>query len=119
MGGSREIINAKDIVSELRKQFSYVSEDTFDKKSFKEQVRFMHDHHILISPHGAQLSSVCFMRPCSALLEIFPKYYWVPGALNTLARDAGLFAAYLYLSEHNSPYLETTHSGSKRPEAKE
>merc|ERR1712224_196689 len=115
--GSREIENEKEIGAALRKRFASVCAVTFDNKTFNDQVQYMHDHHIIISPHGAQLSSVCFMRPCSALLEIFPKYYWIPGSLNTLARDAGLFASWLYLSDAPSPLKETDSVGIKQRRA--
>jgi hypothetical protein len=44
---------------------------------FQQQALEMHQSDIIISPHGAQLTNLAFIRPCTAVLELFPKGYYL------------------------------------------
>ena len=52
------------------------------------QAQVMHNADIVISPHGAQLTNAVFVRPCTAVLELFPRYYYYPKK-GPLAMEAG------------------------------
>ena len=65
----------------------------------------MYSHDVVVSVHGAQMTSVPFMPPCGVVLELLPKFYFLPGLYGKLARDAGLLASQGYLSE-TDPLLE-------------
>ena len=48
-----------------------------ENKTFVEQIQLLKDIDILLTPHGAALTSSIFLPPCSSFLEIFPNgYYW-------------------------------------------
>lgn len=94
---SRGIINAATLIRQLQ-QYGHVTETNFDGESFLDQVRFMHSHDLLISPHGAQLTLLPFMTECSGVLEIFPRGYFMPYFFGNLAVDSGLIHMWLYMS---------------------
>jgi Glycosyltransferase 61 len=68
-------------------------------RSFAEQVSVLANTDLLISPHGAQLTGLAFLpSPCSAVLEIFPRGYWIPKFFGSLAATSGVHQhACLYL----------------------
>lgn len=68
----------------------------FEGKSFQEQVSFMMKTDILVSPHGAQLSSINFMQECGGVFEVFPRGYFWPQFFGPLAATSGLFHGYGY-----------------------
>ncbi|GFH59619.1 hypothetical protein CTEN210_16095 [Chaetoceros tenuissimus] len=45
--------------------------------SLQTQANTMHTADIIISPHGAQLTNLAFIRPCTAVLELFPRGYYL------------------------------------------
>lgn len=45
--------------------------------SLETQANTMHSSDIIISPHGAQLTNLAFVRPCTAVLELFPRGYYL------------------------------------------
>ena len=50
----------------------------FENSTFQEQVDFYSQLDVAVSPHGAQLTGIMFMTPCSAVLELFPDKYYMP-----------------------------------------
>lgn len=54
------------------------------------QLQMMRDHDIIISPHGNQLSSLGFAPECAAMLEIYPRYFAIPGYFLPWAVNAGI-----------------------------
>ncbi len=57
----------------------------------------MAQQDLIISPHGAQLTNMVFMRgKCSALLELYPLNYFFDGFFPSLVRSTGAAAFYLY-----------------------
>ncbi len=62
----------------------------FEKKTFLTQVQEMNDADIVISIHGAQLTNVIFMKPCSVVIEIMPWLYDVPSAFDQFTRSSDI-----------------------------
>lgn len=92
----------------------------FKNKTFLEQVDFFAKTDIVISPHGAQLTGIPFMPDCGAVLELFPKGYYLPAFFGTLANVSNLNHAFLYLSEVDgkSEYSKFAASKETRLEAR-
>jgi hypothetical protein len=62
--------------------------------TFTDQVTFFHDHDIIVGPHGAQLTSLPFMRRCGAVIELFHQYY-LPHFFGSLATSSRLHHGYI------------------------
>ena len=45
--------------------------------SLKNQALEFHRADVVISPHGAQLANLAFIRPCTTVLELFPIQYYL------------------------------------------
>ncbi|KAH8052590.1 DUF563-containing protein [Aureococcus anophagefferens] len=60
------------------------------------QAAWVHAADVVVSPHGAQLSNLVFARRCTAVLELFPRHFYMPGFYLALALQAGAvpFAGY-------------------------
>jgi len=69
---------------------------SMDGKDFTEQVQLMADTDILISPHGAQLTSMPFLPKCAHVYEIFPMGYLTPKFYGSLAASRALNYNYIY-----------------------
>jgi hypothetical protein len=52
-----------------------------------KQARLFHSADIIISSHGAQLTNLAFIRPCTVVVEIFPYAYYM-GFFQTLVLAA-------------------------------
>jgi hypothetical protein len=63
--------------------------DSFEGKSFEEQVEYMASTDILLSPHGAQLTSIPFLPACASVTEFFPVGYYCPEFFGSLAAASG------------------------------
>jgi Glycosyltransferase 61 len=88
---TRRILNVDEIKERLQSNIkAEVRVIEFEERSYEDQVRFMAETDILISPHGAQLTSIFFLPTCASVVEIFPKGYWVPHFFGSLAHGAGL-----------------------------
>ena len=68
----------------------------FEGADFLDQIAFMMQTDVLISPHGAQLTSINFMPSSGGLFEIFPPGYWFPHFFGPLAASSGLSHGYVY-----------------------
>lgn len=83
---SRAILNVNTLVRELERHYKHskVEVATFDseyeltKKSdtLANQAAWFADKDLIIMAHGAAMSNVIFMRPGTAILELFPRYYF-------------------------------------------
>lgn len=56
--------------------------------ALNEQAMEIHNADIIISPHGAQLTNLAFIYPCTAVLELFPRGYYL-GYFQPLVLSAG------------------------------
>ena len=56
------------------------------------QAAWVHAADVVVSPHGAQLSNLVFARRCTAVLELFPRHFYMPGFYLALALQAGAVA---------------------------
>jgi hypothetical protein len=98
--GSRELVNHKEIVSQLEALDSVqVRYQTFEGVSFEDQVDFFSSHDIVVSPHGAQLTGVWLMPTCGSVLELLPSHYHCHFFFGSLSAGANLTSAYIYLSD--------------------
>ena len=50
---------------------------SFNKYTLYEQAYLMHHTDIIYSPHGAQLSNLMYIRPCTVSVEFFPQAYYM------------------------------------------
>lgn len=50
---------------------------SFNTYSLQEQAYCMHHADIIYSPHGAQLSNLMYVRPCTVSVEFFPRAYYL------------------------------------------
>jgi hypothetical protein len=56
-----------------------------------EQILFFHHHDIIISPHGAQITGIPFMKsPCSIIIELFPKGYYISYYFGSLESSSNI-----------------------------
>ena len=113
MGTYRRLLNADAWLGQIARvmharHYSLSYMDSFDRMSFLEQAQWVHQQDILVSPHGAQNINFLFARPCTAILEIYPKGYYLPGEYLQLARAVGAVVFSAYDGEH--PYAETAAS---------
>jgi hypothetical protein len=70
----------------------------FEKKSFHQQAKIMRSSDIFINVHGAAMTNIVFLKPCSIVIEIFPWSYHSPEYYSGLAKRAGLI--YYEWQEH-------------------
>lgn len=75
---------------------SFVSVYYLKKTSYTDQVKFMSETDILISRHGAQLTSLAVMPKCGSVLELFPVGYYTPKFFGSLAA--------ISLHDHHTAY---------------
>jgi hypothetical protein len=84
---------------------SMVSVESFENKSFYEQVQAARNADVLIAIHGAGLINMAFMRPCSIVLEIFHWGYNEVDYFKGLAHSAGLIREHWVEGYNNVEYL--------------
>jgi len=77
----------------------------FEGMTFEEQVNTFANSDILLSPHGAQLTSIPFMPRCSSVIEVLPRGYDWNKFFGTLAALSGVNHSYIYLGKN--PVKET------------
>lgn len=95
--GNRSLLNVEILQSRLSHQTGCpVDIVYFENKTFLEQITFMMQTDILLTPHGAQLTSINFMPACGGVLEFFPPGFWYPHFFGPLAASSGLTHGYIY-----------------------
>ena len=104
-GQKRSILNANAMLKTLQDTFPrhQVVLRYFENSTFQEQVDFYSQLDVAVSPHGAQLTGIMFMTPCSAVLELFPDKYYTPFYMSSLAHLFGLVHANWYVSDGDVP----------------
>jgi len=88
-----------DVWKSLLQPLMVTEVPSMDGKSFAEQVQIMADTDLLISPHGAQLTSIPFLPACAMVIELFPVGYIIPEFFGSLAVSSGHTHRYLYPSK--------------------
>tara|TARA_Y100000389_G_scaffold194074_1_gene223620 strand:- start:198 stop:1088 length:891 start_codon:yes stop_codon:yes gene_type:complete len=81
---NRILLNSKELCDKIKEKFGIPVDITFfEDKSFEYQTEFFNDHKIIISPHGAQLSSIPFSQDDSLIIECaheeWHPYHYFPG----------------------------------------
>eukprot|EP00977_Amphora_coffeiformis_P029050 scaffold38424_cov168-Amphora_coffeaeformis.AAC.1 len=102
----RNILNWEQLKDALD-SIGRVSVDYFEGKTFRDQIDFMINTDILVSPHGAQLASLPFAPPCASVLEIFPTGYYEPAFFGTLAASSGVSHSFVYLGTNRTVEVTT------------
>ena len=92
---SRFMYNVPRLKQLLGDQFT-IREAYFENKNFSEQLRFMSDVDILVSPDGAQMTSLVVLPPCARVLEVFPVGYLWKNFFGSLAATVGVDLSYIY-----------------------
>ena len=69
----------------------------FEDMTFQDQVRFLSQTDVLVSPHGAQLTGIPLLPNCASVLELFPTGYLIPQYFGSLAAVAGVKHSYMYM----------------------
>jgi len=98
--GTRRLIGAHNISSLLQDVFDLPYRPPvffLDDLSFEEQVEAFNSIDIMLSPHGAQLTSVLFMARCSSIIEVLPHAYDWNDYYGTMAALSGVNHSYIYL----------------------
>ena len=98
----RFLTNSLDMESMLRMTGALIRVENLDELTFSEQVELMSSTDLLISPHGAGLTNIIFMQQERAVIELFPSKLWYYELYGKIARNAGLFYAYV-LGEETQP----------------
>jgi hypothetical protein len=100
---TRHIINSREILDSLGSHIGLdykVPEIFLERKALKQQVETLSNIDILITPHGAQETSIVFMPHCGQVLEILPENYYYANFFGTLAATAGLGHLVLYVAQN-------------------
>jgi Glycosyltransferase 61 len=104
----RYLLNANELVASIEHTFPGQSVPIvyFETKTMLEQAKFFMETDIVISPHGAQLTGIAFLKNCSTLIELFPKNYLPADFFGSLAASVGVDHRYFYLAD-NSDKIES------------
>lgn len=88
----RKLLNAKDIMgtSKIGNKSLVMSLFTFSDKNIADQVALMRGVDVLVAVHGAGLTNIAWLKPCSILVEVFPYGYYLPYYFGPLAEKVGV-----------------------------
>jgi Glycosyltransferase 61 len=88
----RKLLNAKEIIGSLSigNKSLLMSTFTFSDKSLADQVALMRGVDVLLAVHGAGLTNIAWLKPCSILVEVFPYGYYLPHYFGPLAEKVGI-----------------------------
>jgi len=99
----RHLLYANELAERLQTaipELTKIRIDTFEQKTFLEQAQFMAESDIVLTPHGAHLTSLPFLPQCASVLEFFPKEYLVADYFGSLAKSTSVAHSFIYL-DHN------------------
>jgi len=92
---TRRMVHAESIVKALQtSRLGHDIEAVYVRNmqgSLQKQAQIIHTSDIIISPHGAQLTNLAFIRPCTVVAENFPQGYYL-----------GFFQSYVLAAGGNS-----------------
>ena len=75
-----------------------VPEYFLEGADFQTQVELLSTKvDILVTPHGAQETSLVFLPDCAGVFEVIPGGYYYPNFFGTLAASSGVSHSFLYL----------------------
>ena len=81
--GTRRVDNAKDfigkVVQMLPASFTVSTIDDMADLPVDGQAKWVYNQDVIITPHGGQNTNFLWIRECTAVLELFPTGYFVPG----------------------------------------
>ena len=91
---TRRFDYAKDLIASIVRgldsaSFSVNTIDDMADLSFRGQAQWAHNQDVIIAPHGAQNTNFMWIRECTAVLEMYPPGYFVPGYFLPLSEAAG------------------------------
>jgi Glycosyltransferase 61 len=96
----RSLVNIQALVGALEQAFGTSTTTVpvvyFEDTTFQYQMDFMANTDIIISPHGAQLTSIIAMPECGGLLEIYPPQYYPVNFFGSLADASAILHQTLY-----------------------
>ncbi|EOD21537.1 hypothetical protein EMIHUDRAFT_458342 [Emiliania huxleyi CCMP1516] len=78
--------------------------------TFLEQATWVSAQMLVVMPHGAGSVNYLFARPCTAILEVYPFGYYLPGEYLNLARAVGALGYTAYPGD--TPYNDTDRHSS-------
>lgn len=99
---SRHIWNAKELAASIEDTFpgQIVPMVYSENHTLLEHVQFFMENDIVLSPHGAHLTGIAFMKNCSTIVEFFPKDFLLADMYRPLAANVGVTHKYFYLSDN-------------------
>ena len=94
----RRLLNARDLKDAIQTRFNLTTVRVveFEQASVLQQVQMMGETDIVLSPHGAQLTSLPFLPTCGRVIEIFGLGYYVPQFFGRLAHASGEAYSHVY-----------------------
>eukprot|EP00667_Euglena_gracilis_P014001 EG_transcript_14496 len=99
--GGRRLVNPQLVYEAFANHSARLELHTLDDmshlKTFEEQCLWANRMDIIVSSHGAQLSNLVCALPCTVVVEIFPKNYFIPGFFNPFFAALGLETFGIYL----------------------
>lgn len=112
---SRAIVNVYNLARQLKSHYKGAKVDirAFDSEyelkheedSLQEQARWFADKDLLILAHGAAMSNVVFMRPGTAVFEMFPRYYF-NDMFWQLMSQCGIYHSWYYDGNMTKSYTQ-------------
>ena len=100
--GSRSLANPQEVARAVETSLGLeykIPEIYFEGRTFEEQTNVISAIDIIITPHGAQETSMVMMPDCGGVFEIIPGDYYYPNFFGTLAATSGLEHGFVYLGK--------------------
>lgn len=99
----RSVANLDSLVDGIYEAFGQrVEVKYFENATFFEQIAYFSQVDILLSPHGAQLTSLPFMPDCGGVIEFFPVAYLLPQFFGSLAAASRLHHGFYYSGQNGT-----------------
>jgi len=112
---SRAIMDIGRLTKELKKHYknAHVDVRAFDSEydlkkeedTMQMQARWFADKDLIIMAHGAAMSNVIFMKPGSAVLELYPQYYFNDMFWELMAQ-CGIYHSWYYDGNRTEKYTQ-------------
>lgn len=74
--------------SVLQQPYEY-EEVYFEKLPMVQQALWLHQQDIIVTPHGAAVTNGVFVRPCTVLVQVYPKFYYPFAFFEPLVASTG------------------------------